>query len=88
MIENLSNGAHSAIVNMSLIIGDKVIEIYQMGPDFLYIAPAGDHPPCEATIVFQVDQNERRWQVMLPDGISKSSDRVALALTAAEAASL
>lgn len=56
-----------------------------MGPDFLYIAPADDHPPCEATIVFQVDQSERRWQVMLPDGISNASNRVALALTAAEA---
>jgi hypothetical protein len=88
MIKNLSNGAYSAQVNMSLIVDGTIIEIYQMGPDFLFIGPADNHPPCEATIVFQVDQNERRWQVMLPDGISKASDRVALALTAAEAASL
>ena len=73
---------------MTLIVNGTVITINQMGPDFLLIEPADDHPPCEATIVFQVDQNERRWQVMLPNGISKASNRVALALTAAEAASL
>jgi len=73
---------------MSLIINGAVIAINQMGPDFLLIEPADDHPPGEATIVFQVDQSERRWQVMLPNGISKASNRVALALTAAEAASL
>jgi hypothetical protein len=51
-----------------------------MGPDFLFLDCASDRPPGEATIVLQVDDSERQWQVMLPDGISKASPRVALAL--------
>jgi hypothetical protein len=51
-----------------------------MGPDFLFIEGGHDHPPVPATIVLQVDETERRWQVNLPDGISKASTRVALAL--------
>lgn len=67
---------------MDLIINGKTIGITQMGSDFLLIEPADDHPPGEATIVLQVDQSERHWQVNLPEGISRSSTRVALALSA------
>jgi len=67
---------------MRLIVNGESISITQMGPDFLLIESAADHPPGHATIVLQVDQNERRWQVQLPDGISKDSKRVALALSA------
>ncbi len=31
-----------------------------MGPDFLFIESAIDHPPGDATIVMQVDQSEDR----------------------------
>jgi len=53
-----------------------------MGPDFLLIESASGHPPGDATIVLQVDQSERRWNVHLPDGISAESKRVALAASA------
>ena len=46
----------------------------------LFLDSASDHPPCEATVVLQVDDSERQWQVMLPEGISKALTRVALAL--------
>jgi hypothetical protein len=36
--------------------------------------------PCFQSL--QVDQTERRWQVNLPDGISKDAPRIALALCA------
>lgn len=49
-----------------------------MGPDYLILAAAGDHPPCDARIVLKVDDSERRWDVHLPDGISAQSKRVAL----------
>lgn len=65
---------------MRLIINGSSISITQMGPDFLFIEAGLDHPPGEATIVLQVDQTERRWQVNLPDGISKDAPRIALAL--------
>jgi len=78
MIAEQNHGAHSAQVEMRLLVNGESIGIKQMGPDFVLIEPAADHPPGEATIVLQVDQTERRWQVKLPNGISKYSRRVAL----------
>jgi len=65
---------------MHLVINGSSVSITHMGPDFLFIEGGHDHPPGEATIVLQVDQTERRWQVNLPDGISKHAKRIALAL--------
>jgi hypothetical protein len=79
MIANPSCGAHSAQVRMRLIVNGASIGITHMGPDFLFIESASDHPPGDATVVLQVDQSERRWNVRLPDGISAASKRVALA---------
>ena len=81
MIAEQSYGAHSAKVEMRLIVNGDSISITQMGPDFLFVDSATDHPPGEATIVLQVDGSERRWQVRLPEGLSKASTRVALALS-------
>ena len=64
---------------MRLLVNGSTIGITQMGPDFLFIEPAGDHPPGDATILFKVDDNERRWKVMLPEGISADSERVIIA---------
>ena len=80
MIANQSNGAHSALVKMCLIINGTSIPINQMGPDFLFLDSPSDYPPGEATIVLQIDESRRQWQVMLPEGISKNSERVPLAL--------
>jgi hypothetical protein len=72
-------GAHSAQIEMRLIVNGGSISITQMGPDFLFIDPAEDHPPSDATIVLQVDQKERRWKVRLPDGIRTGQTRVPIA---------
>jgi len=66
---------------MRLMINGSSVSITHMGPDFLLIEAGDDHPPGEATIVLQVDDTERRWQVNLPDGISKDSKRVALGMS-------
>ena len=81
MTADQNYGAHSAQVEMRLILHGSSISITHMGPDFLFIAGGRNHPPGPATIVLQVDQTERRWQVNLPDGISKASMRVGLALS-------
>ena len=81
MIAEQSYGAHSAQVEMRLIVNGASISITQMGADFLFVESASDHAPSEATIVLEVDGSERRWQVRLPDGISKGSKRVTLALS-------
>jgi hypothetical protein len=74
-----SHGGHSAQVNMQLLVNGKSIRIAQMGPDFLFLDAPVDHPPTNARLVLQVDASERRWDVHLPDGISASSKRVAIA---------
>jgi hypothetical protein len=74
-----SYGAHSAQVKMRLLINGSSIRIMQMGGDFLLIEPGHEYPPGEASIFLKVDASETHWKVTLPQGISKSSDRVALA---------
>jgi hypothetical protein len=80
MIAEHNQGAYSARVNMELIVSGSSISVTHMGPDFILIEPSDDHPPGEATLVLQVDQSERHWQVKLPDGIPGGSKRVALTL--------
>jgi hypothetical protein len=79
MTAQQSYGAHSAHVEMRLIVNGDSIGITQMGPDFLFIESSHDHALGDATIVLQVDQSERRWNVRLPEGISAGSRRVSLA---------
>jgi len=79
MIAEQTYGAHSAHVEMQLVINGDTISITHMGPDYLLVDCAKDYPPGTASIFLQVDQSESRWQVILPNGISKNSKRVALA---------
>ena len=79
MIAQQIYGAHSAEVEMHLVLNGKSIGITHMGSDFVLIDPVVDHPPGEATIVLRIDQAERRWTVRLPNGISARSARVNLA---------
>ena len=65
---------------MRLIVGGEAIRITHMGPDFLLIDAARDLPPCEASILLKVDNSETEWKARLPEGISKDSNRVTLAL--------
>jgi hypothetical protein len=76
MIAKQSYGAHSAQVEMQLIINGESISITHMGPDFLLVESPTEQPPGEATIVLQVDQSERRWTVRLPDGLQLGQKRV------------
>jgi hypothetical protein len=80
MIAEQNYGAHSALVKMSLIVNGASIPITHMGLEFVLLEFASDHPPCEASIILQVDESESQWKVKLPHGISKDSKRVALAL--------
>ena len=83
MIAEQNHGAHSAQVRMRLVVGGTVIRITHMGPDFLLIDAPDDLPPSEAYILLRVDDSESEWKVRLPEGISKDSNRVALALAEA-----
>jgi hypothetical protein len=80
MIAEHNQGAYSARVGMKLIVNGLSISVTHMGPDFLLIEPGDAHPPGNASLVLQVDQSERRWDVHLPEGISAASKRVAIAV--------
>ncbi len=80
MIAEHNYGAHSAQVEMRLIIDGKSIGITHMGRDFVLVESPIDHVPGEASIFMKVDDSESQWKVRLPQGISKNSKRVALAL--------
>ncbi len=79
MITSLSQGGHSAQVKMRLLVNGSSIAVAQMGPDFLLVDAPINHPPGNASLVLQVDDSERRWDVNLPEGISAASKRVAIA---------
>ena len=79
MIASSSQGGHSAQVKIRLVVNGSSIAVAQMGPDFLLVDEPINYPPGEASVVLQVDQSERRWNVRLPEGISAESKRVAIA---------
>jgi hypothetical protein len=78
MIESSGQGGHSAQVKMRLLLNGSSIPIAQMGPDFLILQSATEHPPTDATVELCVDANERRWKVRLPHGISSASRTVTI----------
>ena len=74
-----SRGGHSADVRISLMFRGHSIPVAQLGPDFLLLDVPADHAPGPASILLRVDQSEQRWDVLLPNGISSASKRVAIA---------
>ncbi|HEV7402400.1 MAG TPA: hypothetical protein VGO11_05720 [Chthoniobacteraceae bacterium] len=79
MIENPIQSRHSAEVKMHLRVGDLVLSIGQMGPDFLLLQKPVACPPCHARIWLSIDGREREWDVHLPNGIHEASRRVEIA---------
>ncbi len=66
---------------MRLTVNGTTIGITHMGRDFVIVESPIDHPPGEASIFLKVDDSESQWKVRLPQGMSKASHRVALALS-------
>jgi hypothetical protein len=64
---------------MRLLVNGSLLPIAQMGPDFLLMDKTIDHPACEATILFSVDDSERSWAVRLTAGMTEGQERVAIA---------
>jgi len=64
---------------MHLLLDGRILSVGQLGPDFLILDEAIDHPPATARLFFAVDGNEREWNVHLPEGISAGSRRVVIA---------
>ena len=63
---------------MRLLLNGGALPIAQMGPDFLILESATEHPPTDATIELRIDASERRWKVRLPHGLSNTSRTVTI----------
>ena len=81
MIAEQNYGAHSAHVEMRLIVNGTSIGITHMGRDFVVVESPTEHPPGKASILLKVDESESRWNVHLPEGISAESKRVAITVS-------
>lgn len=73
-------GAFSASIEMDLLVGERRLSIGQMGPDFVVLRSAIEHPPGDAEILMVVDGVERRWWVHMPDGIHPDRRKTMLTL--------
>lgn len=64
---------------MQLLVNGFTLPVSQLGPDFLLVNTPVNHAPGSATVVMQIDESERRWNVRLPQGMSAESKRVQIA---------
>lgn len=67
-------------MNLRLLVNGLSLPVAQLGPDFLLLDHPVNHAPTIGAVVMQVDNNERRWNVRLPEGISSNSPRVLIAV--------
>lgn len=79
MISEINSGAHSAEVEMKLIVDGVFFAITHMATDFIILKSPIACPPCQARIFLQVDQNKQEWDVLLTEGISPTVKRVIVA---------
>jgi hypothetical protein len=63
---------------MQLLLNGNSLRVEQMGPDFLIVKEPIDHLPTGASLELRVDDSISRWNVNLPNGISKSSPRIVI----------
>jgi hypothetical protein len=67
---------YSADVRLRLIVGERTFELASIGPERVKLREPAQLASCDAEVVMNVDDFERRWQVYLPDGISPNSREV------------
>ena len=69
MNSNPASTGYSAFVRLRLVLGDRTLELASIGPERIRLREPAELPPCDAQVVMNVDDFERRWPVYLPDGI-------------------
>ena len=79
ILTSAGHTGHSADVKMHLRLDGQTLSVGQLGPDFLILDTAIDHPPASGRLFFAVDGNEGDLEIHLPQGISAGSRRVAIA---------
>jgi hypothetical protein len=69
-VSNQNNGSYSADVQMELRVNGRVFDVGQLGPDFVILRDATDHPPAQGEMMLSIDGHVKRWPVQLPDGVA------------------
>jgi hypothetical protein len=72
---NANNHGYSADIRMHLSVNGQSFRIGQLGPDFLILDEQLEIPPTQGEITISIDGQIRRWQVQLPEGVSKAKPR-------------
>lgn len=83
-MQRMSNG-HSALVQITLHVGQHAVPVSHMGPDFLLLKEPFSAPAGEATVVLTIDDQVQRIPVFLSHSISAGSRRVVIAEAQADA---
>jgi hypothetical protein len=65
---------YSAEVTLSLLIDGQELQISQVGPDMFILRDQLNTTTTNATLVITVDGNERRQEIVLPQGLSVGRD--------------
>jgi hypothetical protein len=65
---------------MELRLAERVLRLREIGPDFVTLAAAIEHPPCLATLWCSIDGREHERGVRIPNGMKADSRKVDLAL--------
>ena len=77
MITTPTRTSHSAQVEIRMFVNGSVVQVTQLGPDFVILAqPAEAHPPARAEIEINVDGATDRFAVNLPAGLVAGGQRV------------
>jgi hypothetical protein len=71
--------SHSADVRIRLLLNGSSLSVAQLGPNFIILREAQNHPPCEGEISLTIDGKEKRWPVRLPEGLPANRTRVPIA---------
>jgi hypothetical protein len=65
----MSHSGHSTEVRIHLSVNGHVFSVAQLGPGFVVLRDATDHPPTAAEVRLSIDGDETRWPVEVVDGI-------------------
>ncbi len=73
-----SNG-YSSTVRGWLVVGEHRLPLAQVGPDHCIVRESIDTNATNAELIIEVDRDQHRRKVVLPEGISVNSNLVRIA---------
>ena len=69
---------YSPTIEMSLVLADRTIPVWEVAPDFIVFHEPVDLPPASGEIVLKLDGERHTWPVRLPEDAIAISARAVL----------